>query len=63
VNPGDIVAGDDDGLVFIAPAEAEGVAVASRKKAAAEAATLDSIAARGYDDHWIDQTLKTKGFL
>jgi regulator of RNase E activity RraA len=63
VNPGDIVVGDDDGLVFIAPADAIAVAEASRKKAGAEAAILDSIAAGNYDDQWIDQTLKMKGCL
>ena len=63
VNPGDIVVGDDDGLVFIAPKDAKTVAEASRTKARAEAATLDSIAAGTYDDQWIDQTLKTKGVL
>lgn len=61
VNPGDIVAGDDDGVVFIAPSEARAVAAASRKKAEAEAATLASIARREYDDRWIDETLKAKG--
>jgi len=63
VHPGDIVVGDDDGLVFITPAEAQAVAEASRKKAAAEASTLESIAARRYDDQWVDQTLKAKGVL
>jgi len=63
VQPGDIVVGDDDGLVFISPAEAKSVAEASRKKAAAEATTLESIAARRYDDEWIDQTLRAKGVL
>jgi RraA family protein len=61
VNPGDIVVGDDDGVVFIAPSEARAVAEASRKKAAAEAATLKSIAENKYDDAWIDTTLKAKG--
>ena len=61
VMPGDIVVGDDDGVVFIAPAEAKAVAEASRKKAEAEARTLDSIAQRAYDDAWIDQALKAKG--
>ena len=61
VNPGDIVVGDDDGVVFITPAEAREVAAASRKKADAEAQTLDSIARRAYDDQWIDQALKAKG--
>jgi len=61
VMPGDIVVGDDDGVVFIAPAEARAVAAASRKKAQVEAQTLDSIAKRAYDDAWIDQALKAKG--
>ncbi|HZZ94866.1 MAG TPA: RraA family protein [Usitatibacter sp.] len=61
VMPGDIVLGDDDGVVFIAPAEARTVAQASRKKAEAEARTLDSIAQRAYDDAWIDEALKAKG--
>ena len=61
VNPGDIVVGDDDGVVFIAPAEAKAVADAARKKALAEAATLESIAQNRYDDAWIDAALKAKG--
>ena len=61
VNPGDIVLGDDDGVVAIAPAEAREVAAASRRKADAEAATLASIARRQYDDRWIDETLQAKG--
>jgi RraA family protein len=61
VLPGDIVVGDDDGVVFITPPEAKAVAEASRAKAQAEAKTLRSIADRAYDDAWIDQLLKTKG--
>ena len=61
VHPGDIVVGDDDGVVFVSPADARAVAEASRKKAAAEAQTLDSIARRAYEDGWIDETLKAKG--
>ncbi|HET9579405.1 MAG TPA: RraA family protein [Usitatibacter sp.] len=61
VHPGDIVVGDDDGVVFIRPAEARAVAEASRKKAAAEAATLESIRKRAYDDAWIDEALRAKG--
>ena len=61
VHPGDIVAGDDDGVVFIRPAEAREVAAASRKKLDAETKTLADIAAGRYDDAWIDQTLKSKG--
>jgi len=63
VHPGDIIAGDDDGVVFIAPAEARAVADAARRKAAAEAATLDSIRRNAYDDAWIDETLRAKGVI
>jgi regulator of RNase E activity RraA len=61
VMPGDIVAGDDDGIVFISPREAKSVAEAARKKLAAETATLDSIAKNAYDDKWIDEALRAKG--
>ena len=61
VNPGDVIIGDDDGVVAIPPREARAVAEATRKKAAAEAATLKSIAERRYDDAWIEKTLKAKG--
>jgi RraA family protein len=63
VNPGDIVLGDDDGVVFISPREAHAIAEASRRKTAAEAATLESIARRAYDDAWIDETLRAKGLV
>lgn len=62
VNPGDIVVGDDDGVVFIGQADAASVAAASRRKAAAEEATLASIATGAYDDSWIDESLQAKGF-
>jgi RraA family protein len=60
VKPGDIVIGDDDGVVFVSPADARAVAVASRQKADAEAATFKSIAANRYDDSWIDETLRAR---
>jgi RraA family protein len=61
VQPGDIVVGDDDGVVFISPAEAHAVAAASRRKLAAETATLESIARREYDDSGIERTLAFAG--
>lgn len=61
VMPGDIVAGDDDGVVFISPKDARAVAEASRKKLAAETATLAAIATNAYDDSWIDKALRAKG--
>ena len=61
VHPGDVIIGDDDGVVAIPPAQARAVAEATRRKAAAEAATLQSIAQGRYDDAWIQQALKAKG--
>lgn len=63
VNPGDIVIGDEDGVVVVTPSEAKTVAEATRKKAAAEAATLASIEQRAYDDSWVDETLRSKGII
>ncbi len=61
VQPGDIVIGDDDGVVFISPAEAKEIAAASRKKLDAETQTLADIANGKYDGAWIDETLRAKG--
>ena len=55
--------GDDDGVLFIRPAEAEAVAKAARAKFAAEEATFAAIRARTYDDRWIDEVLRAKGVL
>jgi RraA family protein len=61
VSPGDIVIGDDDGVVFVAPALAESVAGAARRRLADAASTLAAIAEGRYDDRWIDQTLQARG--
>jgi regulator of RNase E activity RraA len=63
VEPGHIVVGDDDGVVFVAPAQAEAVAAMARRRATDEAATLAAIARGAYDDAWIDQALRAKGVL
>ena len=61
VNPGDIVVGDDDGVLFIKPAQARAIAEAARRKFAAEAKTFEAIRERQYDDAWIDEALRAKG--
>lgn len=63
VHPGDIVVGDDDGVLFISPAHADALAAASRKKLADETATLAAIANGTHNDAWIDQILRAKGVL
>ena len=61
VHPGDIVLGDDDGVVFVQPADAVALAAASRRKLAAEEKTFAEIAAGTYDETWIDAALRSRG--
>jgi len=63
VEPGQVVVGDDDGVVFIAPGQCEAIAAAARRRAADEAATLAAIAGGRHDEAWIDQSLRAKGVL
>jgi RraA family protein len=63
IHPGDIVIGDDDGVVVVTPSEAKAVVEATRKKAAAEALTLAAIEKGSYDDAWVDETLRAKGAI
>lgn len=63
VHPGDIVIGDDDGVVFVRPEDASALADASRKKMAAEAATFAAIANGTYDETWIDASLRARNVL
>lgn len=60
VNPGDIVVGDSDGVVFIPRDQAHTIQQASLKKIQQEADTLASIADGSYDDSWIDAALSNQ---
>jgi RraA family protein len=53
VHPGDIVVGDEDGVLAIAPADADAVIEGARKQAAKEAAALESIAEGRFDRAWV----------
>ncbi|MDR5809203.1 RraA family protein [Caballeronia sp. LZ019] len=53
VHPGDIVVGDEDGVLAIAPADVEAVIVGARNTAAKEAAALQSIAEGRFDRSWV----------
>ncbi len=54
VQPGDIVVGDEDGVLAIAPAEAEAVLAAARKQGEREANSLRAIAEGQLDRSWIE---------
>lgn len=57
VSQGDVVVGDEDGVVFVARERAADIAAAARAKLAAEAQTLAQIAAGAYDERWIEPAL------
>jgi RraA family protein len=61
VNPGDIIVGDEDGVIVVPRADAEGVLAAAQKKQAAEVKTLRDIAAGEWDRRWVDEALKKLG--
>ena len=62
VNPGDIIVGDDDGVIVIDPAVASKLADAARELAKKEAAIMDDIINEGtYIRPWVDEKLKEIG--
>lgn len=61
IQPGDIVVGDEDGLLAIAPADAAGLAAAAAAYAQKELDILASIRAGTLDRSWVDETLEQKG--
>ena len=62
VKPGDIVVGDDDGVLFIDPAIAAGLADATEAVEKKEAGIMKDILEKGtYVRPWVDETLKAIG--
>lgn len=61
IQPGDLVLGDDDGLVVVPFDQAESVHAAASKKHAAETKQLDDIAAGSNDRTWVQRALEAAG--
>lgn len=61
VMPGDIIIGDEDGVLAIRPEEAEALAAAARKKEKDEAATMKAIDAGTVNRAWVDKALRDAG--
>lgn len=61
IEPGDLVLGDDDGLLSVPFAEAEAIHAAATQKAAAEARQMKNIEAGTHDASWVDATLRRLG--
>jgi RraA family protein len=63
IEPGDVVVGDEDGLVAFPPGEAASLIERARAWAAKEEEAKAAIRDRRYDRNWIDETLRAKGVL
>ncbi|ANE75311.1 RraA family protein [Dickeya solani] len=61
VNPGDIVVGDEDGVVVVSPADAESLLQRVREKNALEVKTKQEIARLAWDRSWVDKALQERG--
>jgi RraA family protein len=62
VMPGEIIVGDEDGLVMVSRSEAAALAETAKKYAAKEEAMLKDIrSGKGVDRSWVDESLKQKG--
>ena len=62
VRPGDIIVGDEDGIIIIDPAQAEELANAAQGVIAKEAAILDNILNKhSYERPWVDEFLTKTG--
>ena len=61
VEPGDLVIGDEDGVLCVPFADAAAVLAASQAKFAAEQKQMASIQAGTYDPAWVDETLRRLG--
>jgi len=61
IEPGDIVIGDADGLVAIAPRDAAAVVQAAQKKSLSEQAIFQKIEQGTLDRSWVDTTLAERG--
>lgn len=61
IEPGDLVIGDEDGLVCVPYDQAESVLAATDAKQLAEQKMMQAIEERRYDRAWVDETLKRLG--
>ena len=61
INPGDIIVGDEDGLLALPQDIAADVIRLAKLQAAKEAAVLKAIRKGTLDRAWVDQTLREKG--
>ena len=61
IEPGDLILGDDDGLLCVPFDAVETIRAAAAQKAAAEARQMANIEAGTHDASWVDATLRRLG--
>lgn len=61
VHPGDILVGDEDGIVVIIPSDAKEIVEKSKAKSRVELKTMEEIANMAWDRTWIDKALEERG--
>ena len=60
VNPGDVVVGDSDGVIAVAPRDALDIAKRARAKVNDEQATIRALHDGTYSSRWVDDALSAK---
>ncbi|CQR71954.1 RraA family protein [Sporomusa ovata] len=63
VHPGDILVGDEDGIVVINPRDAESLLEKSRAKSRMEHKVVEDIFNMAWDRTWVDQALRERGVV
>lgn len=63
VHPGDILVGDEDGIVVINPRDAEFLLEKSKAKSDQEKKVMEDIANKAWDRRWVDQALLERGVV
>lgn len=61
VHPGDIVVGDEDGIVVLSPRDAESLLEKAKAKSQAESKIMEDIANLAWDRMWLDPALAERG--
>jgi regulator of RNase E activity RraA len=61
VNPGDIIIGDEDGIIAVPADSAESILILAEAQHLKEEAMFKAIEERSADRGWVNETLRVKG--
>lgn len=63
VNPGDIILGDDDGVIAIPLTHAEDILQLAKEKDRKEKISIEQVEAGTYNHGWVDEILVSQGYV